>query len=181
MAFLKSFFTKTPATLDELHASVMTNESISFDIKNNFDLQYKMWKLLMSEGDRLLLNASTPINKFSTKSLNGLSNSNFRNLSSGFQAKSTSLLTDIPKAKLDFLVVLSSLNKQYPGIYEKMQQVLTDQSRGIIDSLQSHRKRFLNAKTRRNALLGKAAANALQTRLNSLRAGRRRKRQTKRR
>ena len=180
MEFVKSFFTKTPATLDELHASVMTNDNVSFDIKNRFDRDYKMWKLLMSQAESLLRNSTTPIDKFTTSSLNALPNANFRNLFSKYQTQIRSLFSQIGNTEMELLALISSLDKQYPGIYTKMQENLRQQKK-IVFSIGSKMNLLNAAKTRRNTKTAKAAANALQTRLNSLRAGRRRKRQTKRR
>lgn len=165
-----SFFSKkTPDSLEELVAKVSSNDKISWNTKSQVDLRVKLWNLSLKEADDLLLEMSTPIEKLTTSSLNAMPNTNFQAISSRFVQNANRLLTTIPKEKIELLTAVSGLNKHYPGIYEKMQTLLTDKSRGILDSLRSKLKIFQNANIRRTRKKGQAAANSLQTRLNAIR------------
>jgi hypothetical protein len=170
MSTIMSFFSKkTPDSLEELHTKVLVNEKVSFNTKNELDLRVKLWNHSIKEAQDLLREAATPIERFTSMSLNAMPNTNFQGMSSGFLQKASFLLSSIPKEKIELLAVVVKLNPQYPGIYEKMQTVLTDQSKGILDSLRSKVKILQNAKTRRNSKKGQAAANSLKARLNAIR------------
>lgn len=182
MSSITSLFSKKlPDSLDDLEKRVFADEKVSFNIKNKLNTHVKLWNLHMKEANDLLREATTPIERFTSMSLNAMPNTNFQGMSSGFLQQASFLLSNIPKEKLELLAVVVKLNPQYPGIYEKIQTVLTDQSRGILDSLRSKVKSLQNAKTRRNSKKAQALANNIQKRLNSLRKGGRSSRKTLRR
>lgn len=149
--------------------NVSSNERVSWDTKSQLDLHVQLWNLSVKEANNLIQEASTPMERFTSSSLNAMPNTNFNHMSSGFVEKANILLSSIPKEKIELLAVIVKLSPQYPGIYEKMQTLLTDQSRGILDSLRSKVKILQNAKTRRNSKKAQAAANSLKARLNSIR------------